>query len=385
MIVQAIKYSRFSNVIKRTNTPNVKKQYCLLILLFPLYLAAQKRVDLDRFNFTVQQRALPRMHLDSTYHTYSVVVEGTKLLNPYLQQMDPEKSVVLESWKKLPEDAHISIKVKLEDLLPQSVNIRERAETIKDRLGVISGTKILYHEEVEYSFAATAIITDYKGTHIMDLPLASRNYKQVYNSPEFAIKALAQGYFLLNAVTVQKDLYRSCINRAMHYLSERITEDFGFREIRTNDYMYIIGSRKHPEYEDNRKAMQQLQDVLFSMSASVSNEGLKEKLKPVIDYFEGVKANYTTTSKHDRKIRYASYFNLAVLYYYLDDPQAMMKEANGLILNDYDTRDGKGFAETASWLKNQFEQNNIYTRHFPIDIDAFRGPYETNSNATTTK
>ena len=96
----------------------------------------------------------------------------------------------------------------------------------------------------------------------------------------------------------------------------------------------------------------------------------------MIDYFEIIKTTYSGSKKHDRKIRYASYFNLAVLYYYLDDPEQMMKEANGLILNDFHTAVGKSFQETALRLKNQFQQSNIYTRHFNIDPSLFTGPHE---------
>ncbi len=114
------------------------------------------------------------------------------------------------------------------------------------------------------------------------------------------------------------------------------------------------------------------------MTADKPIDQIKEQLKPAIDYFEKIKRKYTSTSKHDRKIRYASYYNLAVLYYYLDDPQMMMKEANGLVLNDFDTRDGKAFEQSATRLKNLFLQNNIYTRHFGIDTSAFKGPFEKN-------
>ena len=140
--------------------------------------------------------------------------------------------------------------------------------------------------------------------------------------------------------------------------------------------MWIVDSRKHPEYAAHRKAFQQMNEVMFNMNASSSIAGVRVQLKPVIDYFEKIKRTYTSTNKHDRKIRYASYFNLAVLYYYLDDPQAMMKEANGLVLNDFDARDGRGFEQTATWLKNLFQQTNIYTRHFNIDPSTFKGPYE---------
>jgi hypothetical protein len=140
--------------------------------------------------------------------------------------------------------------------------------------------------------------------------------------------------------------------------------------------MWIIDSRKHPEYDDHRKAFQQLNSALFSMDANTPIDGLREQLKPVIKYFESIKKNYPSNNKHDRKIRYASFYNLAVIYYYLDDPQMMMKEASGLALNDFDANDARGFEESALRLKNQFQLFNIYTRHFKVDPNSFKGPYE---------
>ncbi|OSZ77640.1 hypothetical protein CAP36_14825 [Chitinophagaceae bacterium IBVUCB2] len=354
----------------------MKKIYFFIVFLFPLAIAAQKTVDLYRYRFTVQHRSLPEIKLDSTYRTYHVEVEGTQLMQSFLQDLSPEKTVLLEGWRKLQQDGHVGIKVKLGDLLPESVSVKERAESIKDRNGNVTGTRIYYRQEVVYSFDANATITDYRGMHIMDQQLADRRNKQIYRSPEFAIRPLAEGYFVLNSLAVTRDLYRNCVNKAMHYLSERITTNFGFGETTSNDFMWIIDSRKHPEYAAHRNAFQQMNEVLFSMNATSSIEGTREQLQPVIDYFEKIKKKYSSTNKHDRKIRYASYFNLAVLYYYLDDPQAMMKEANGLELNDFDAKDAKGFAQTATWLKNVFQKTNIYTRHFAIDPSKFKGPYE---------
>ncbi len=356
----------------------MKKRYISFLFLFPLALVAQKSVDLDRYKFTVQYRSLPKLRLDSTYRTYNVQVEGTRMMQSFLQNMSPEKTVLLQGWRKLNQDGHLSIKVKLGDLLPESVSVKERIETIKNKTGQITGTKTYYRQEVVYTFEASANIADYKGVHVLDQALADRGHKQVYSSPEFAFKPLAEGYFVLNSLTITKDLFQNCVNRAMHNLSDRITENFGFEEVTANDFMWIVDSRKHPEYAAHRKAFQQMNEVLFNMNASSSITGVREQLKPVIDYFEKIKRTYTSTNKHDRKIRYASFFNLAVLYYYLDDPQAMMKEANGLVLNDFDARDGRGFEQTATWLKNLFQQTNIYSRHFNIDPSIFKGPYEKN-------
>ena len=356
----------------------MKKLYIIALFLFPLGLIAQKSVDLDRFYFTTQFRSLPKIKIDSTYRTYNVVVEGTKLMQLFLQELTPEKTVLLEGWRKLSENGHLLIKVKLEDLLPESYSVKERVENIKNSKGQVTGTRTLYYQEVVYTFAATANITDYKGIHIMDQSLAERNYKQVYKSPEFAIRAVAEGYFMLNAINITGDLYRNCVNRAIHYLNDRITDNFGFRTVTVKDQMWIVGSKKHPEYSAHRQAFQQINNSLFAMRPEKPIDDIKEQLKPAIEYFEKIKRKYTSTKKHDRKIRYASYYNLAVLYYYLDDPQMMMKEANGLVLNDFDVKDGKAFEQSAMRLKNLFEQNNIYTRHFEIDPSSFKGPYEKN-------
>jgi hypothetical protein len=359
----------------------VKKLNFIFYLLFiPFaYAVAQKKVDLDPFRFTVKYRSIPNMKIDSTYRTYNVVVSGTNLMKSFLANMSPDKSVLLEGWKKLPEGGHITILVNLDDLLPESIVVKERTETIKDRTGQITGNRVYYHQEVKYSFAAKAIINDYKGTHITDFDLEERGNKQFYNSPEFAIKPLAQGYFALNTVKITAELYRQCVNRAIENLSELITDNFGFREVSSNDLMWIVDSRKHPEYEAHRRAYQQLNEVFFNMNASSSITALRDQVQPVIDYFESIKKNYSNFSKHDRKIRYASFYNLAVLYYYLDDPDNMMKEAQGLRLNDYKSGDADGFEKTALWLKNLFKTTNIYSRHFNINTENFKGPFEKES------
>lgn len=353
-----------------------------LLSLLPIAVFAQKKVDLDKFGFTVQFRSLPNYRLDSSYRTYNVEVEETKVMEPFIKELDPENSVMIDGWKKLPADGHLSVKIKFDELLPESFAIKERVENITDRNGRITGTRTLYSQEVTYTFSANAIITDYKGIHIKDEELASRSYKQTYNSPEFPIKHLATGYFMLNSKNVISQLYRISVNKATRYLSNRLSDDFGFGEVTVNDYMWIIDSRKHPEYDAHRKAFQQLNTALFGLDANTPIDGLREQLKPVIQYFESIKKNYSSNSKHDRKIRYASFYNLAVLYYYLDDPQMMMKEASGLALNDFDADDARGFETSALRLKNQFQISNIYTRHFRIDTNSFKGPFENTADIT---
>jgi hypothetical protein len=351
----------------------------LILVLLPAMAIAQRNVDLDKYSFRVQLRSLPKMKVDSTYRTYNVEVENTKLMQSFIRDIDPARMVEIDGWRKLNQQGHVSIKVRIDDLLPESFTVSERSENIKDRLGKITGTRTFYSQEMTYTFAATAVVMDYKGAHIQDHVLATREHKYTFRSPEFPVRQMAEGYFLINSLKVTNDLFRINVTNAMNTLSDRISNDMGYGETTTSDYMWVVGSRKHAEYDGNRKAILLMNDVLFAMTPSVPITDARQKLKPAIDYFEMIKKRYNSSSKHDRKIRYASYFNLAVMYYYLDDPQSMMREANGLVLNDFDSKDGKGFESVALNLKNQMQNANVFSRHFPVDTTIFKGPYEQRS------
>ncbi len=353
----------------------MKNKTLLILFLLPLFSVGQK-VDLDRFTFTSQFRSLPAVWLDSSYRTYNVTVESTKLMQSFLNELTPEKSVVVDGWRLLTQQGHVTFKVRFEDILPESFNVRERVEIQKDKAGRQIGTRTTYYQEVVYTFAASAEMNDYKGANIMNFNLADRSYKQVYKSPEFALRPLAEAYFMMNALNITGQLYKNCVNKSIRYLSSEATDNFGYGEVTVTDFMWILDSKKHPEYMAHRNAFLKLKDVLFTITASKPIDGIREELKPVIKYFDDIKKKYPGTSKHDRKLRYASYFNLAVLYYYLDDPQAMMKEASGLVLNDFDSKDGRAFEATAVRLKELFERTKMTTRHFPVDINSYKGPFE---------
>ena len=88
----------------------------------------------------------------------------------------------------------------------------------------------------------------------------------------------------------------------MHFLSDRITDNFGFNEVSVRDFMWIIGSRKHPEYSSNRLAFQNMNEVLFEMNANTSIKGARERLIPAIQYFESIKKNIAAAANTTAKL-----------------------------------------------------------------------------------
>ena len=88
-------------------------------------------------------------------------------------------------------------------------------------------------------------------------------------------------------------------------------------------------------------------------------------MQPLIEYFDSLKVKYKDDNKPCRKMRYSAYYNLAVIYLMLDQPEKTIIEAQKLIANDYDKSDGKGLITQANRLIESFKISKLNTRHNP--------------------
>jgi hypothetical protein len=332
------------------------------------------KVDLDKISFTASFRDLPQNALDTSYHTYSVQVDYGTLTRFAMKRGELENQVTMEGWRRLSHGGHVLIRVRFEDLLITSSEVVERSEDVKDKDGKVTGKRTYYNVEVGYSFAAQAKITDYKGAFIDDLTLANREQRRTYRSETFPSRAEANVYSKIGLVALAPKLTRESMNDALSILSNNLTSNYGYPERTVSDYFWIVASRKHPEYEDHRRAWLNFRQAIAMMSPDEPLDEVKKAMQPVIEYYNKVKKKYSSDSKGDKKMRYASYFNLAKIYWFLDDPDAQMKEATELIINGYDARDGNGLEAGATNLKTLFRQSKRNTRHFPILLNEYQGP-----------
>ncbi|MBK6978284.1 MAG: hypothetical protein IPH28_15305 [Cytophagaceae bacterium] len=99
------------------------------------------------------------------------------------------------------------------------------------------------------------------------------------------------------------------------------------------------------------------------MKADEPIDALRENLEPIIEYFESIKSKYKTDEKADKKLRYGAFYNLSKLYYYLDKPDLAIIQAEGLIENDYDKKDGEKLAENAQILVDIFKKTKLNSTH----------------------
>lgn len=338
------------------------------------------KVNLDKFSFTASYRDLPRGGLDTSYHTYSVSIDYGYLNRISLRRNELEDQVVMEGWRRLPYDAHISIKIKFEDLIITGSEVKERVEVLKDKNGKETGKRTTYVVEIPYTFGAQAKITDHKGNFIDNMVLASRENRRVYTSETFNSSAEAKAYSSLGLVLLVPQLTRQSMNSALANLSSNLTSYYGYPERTVSDYFWVVNSRKHPEYENHRRAWANFRQAIAMMTPDEPLTEVKQMMQPVIDYYNKAVKLYASDSKGDRKIRYASHYNLAKIYWYLDDPDAALKHATELIINGYDARDGNRLEAGATDLKTLMRQARRNSRHFPVRINEYEGPAVVGSN-----
>jgi len=352
----------------------MKKPLLLYILtLISLTLAAQK-VDLDRFYFTATYIDLPRKALDPSYRTYSVRVETGRLARMDMHNDNLENEVLIDGWRKLDAGAHIMVNTRIDDVIIEKSDIIQREEIIKDKYGKQTGSRMHYSMQLVYSFEARLNVTDFKGAVILNQQLVSRENKRTYNCTEFDSRREAESFFRYNMVPVTSEIMNRSATGVLQDISVMLTVNYGFTQRTVNDFMWILNTRKNNESDDHKKAFLAIKDALFQMTADQPLDKTRSLAQPAIDYFENIKKRFSSSSKSDRKMRYASYYNLAKLYYYLDDPDAAMKQATGLELNDFDARDSKQLEAAATDLKWLLQQSGIRTRHFTILPDQLHGP-----------
>ena len=348
----------------------------ILVFFTALFFSSgfAQRVDLDRFNFTASYRDFPDEPLPAEYKTYNVRIEASPSLGLGYSATNLENLISIEGLKKVTGTGHITIIAMLDDIVIEKTETKERVQVTKDKNNV-EVRKSFFATEMTYSFSARATVYDYKGnTVVSNYILFERENKRTYKAAESSNPVEAANNFNNKVLEIKSNLSKQLVNGAVSNLNSYLNTNYGYAIQKVNDIFWVLNNKKHPEYSEQQKAWNNFKNAIVLMNPDESLEKVKEKMKPVIAYYEKVKTIYTGSDKEAKKIRYASYYNLAKIYLYLDDPVAAMREADALSMNDYDESDGRNLRAIAENLDEQLKRNNASTRHFPVVISSFQPP-----------
>jgi hypothetical protein len=130
-----------------------------------------------------------------------------------------------------------------------------------------------------------------------DYTLASRDQKRTYNSESFPSTSEATAYLRFGLVMLTNQLIKQSTNEAINNLNATLTSNYGYSDRMVNDFFWVLDSRKHPEYENHRRAWIDFKTAISAMSPDEPLDQIKLELKPVIDYYNSIKKKYNSNSK----------------------------------------------------------------------------------------
>lgn len=350
----------------------MRKALLMIMTAVTIAVHAQK-VDLDRYNFNYTLRKLPTNPLKEDFKTYNFEIASSNTVKEVYNDALVRSNIIIDGLKKVEEQGHITININMGEVALRDPQLKEREEIIKDKNGKETGRKKYYWIEATYTWNADASVTDYKGNRLYRTTLANGD-ANTWKSSEYENNKEPGDYYNNNRYSIRNGLASTLAGTAVKNLRVTLNNMYGYPSVTEHDILWVMDSKKHPEQDGMQRAWSIFKSAIPSMNASDSLGEFRAKVQPVIAYFDSLKTRYTGTEKADKKLRYSAYYCLAKIYLLLDEPDAAIKEADLLFGNDYDEKDGKYLRREAEELKALFEKNNIYTRHFPIDISKYTAP-----------
>ena len=186
-----------------------------------------------------------------------------------------------------------------------------------------------------------------------------------YKSQEYDNSSAALKDFYINKGAIRDQMLRSFADKSMSTFNSSVNSTYGYRAKSDNEILWILDA-KSDEGKTQIEAIMAVKALFATMKADEPIDDLKSNMQPLIEYFDSLKTKYAEENKPSRKMRYSAYFNLAVIYLMLDQPEKAIVESEKLIENDYDKSDGKAIIEKANKLIASFKAAKTNTTHNPV-------------------
>ncbi|GAB2598095.1 hypothetical protein [Spirosoma areae] len=376
----------------------MKKQVVSLLLIGCLsYGTNGQKLDLDRFVADVNYQRLPQEPVPFEQRTYGVNVKTGGAITNYMTPAALYDKVNLYGWKRVEQSPTVGVEMALEDFVEQGATVESRTTETKDRDGKVTGRTTYYYVMAKYSTRGFAKIL---GPRTPEVPTAKELEEQkkkeaaitgnrflknatinksatdettgpvvlnftnelTYRTQEYTDNKSAVQGFENNKSAIYGRNLRDFVSQSVNALNARINDLYGYVPV-TNKELFWIVDAKSEEGATQAEAITAVKTLFSGMKASEPIDELKANLKPLIEYFDSLKTKYASDDKASRKMRYSSFYNLAKIYLLTDEPEKAMKEAEGLIANGYDTRDGENLLDAAKQLTVSFDKAKTHSRH----------------------
>lgn len=357
-----------------------------------------QKVDLDRYSFNVSYQQLPKEFVPLEQRTYGTKVTVGSSIRSYADEATLYDRIKLYGWKKVESSPTVGLDMNLESFSFKDANLKSETTEQKDKDGKVTGRTTSYwvlatyeargfsringpitpkkpsekevleqkkKEEAKSNNRFLASVTINKEPEVTNGLNINHSNFSTYSTESNTSSSVVNSAFQNKKEAIYTDQLKSFVDGSVARVNNNLNFYYGFSPIQKNDYLWILNSKDHPEYQTQQEAIQAVKELFKTMKADQPIIELENNLSPLIDYLQSLKTKYKGDDKRNKKMRYSAYFNLSKIYYYLDKPEKAIEEAEALIKNEYDEKDGETLIKMANELADAMKIAKTNTRHNP--------------------
>lgn len=339
------------------------------ILAFVLLAIAStnaQKIDIDKETINTTLINFPSRDVDSSFQTFSYTFKGSNILTAWGINSDEaqDKYIKLEGYTPVPSDGDLQLEVNLSSMNILGSDVISRVEKSKDKAGREIST-YYYRHVITYEMNFSWRMLDRNGKDMSRIPfLTMVSATQKHQLDEYKTYKEASDSYYNNRVAVNRDIATREILGKLGGMQTDMNRLFGYRTSKEKFKIWVLASSSHPEYQAQQDHYNAVKVAFENIQVSgVTAENL-EALAPALEYYKSIPGKYAADEKAHIKLRYAAYYNLAVIHLHLDQFDEAVKNANLLILNDYDKGDGKDIMKEVGNVKEMLEKKKYNSRRF---------------------
>ena len=336
---------------------NKKVAITLCLLLQTILIFAQK-VDLDSKKLKHSYYNMPTepiVDLADNEHTFSVkIVTIDPNVSRFMTSQSITKLVEIDGLNRVNKGGRILVELRLTEFNELERNVR-----------TIPSAVSLYSAQIKFKAVFTCTVIDTKSMKTITTKLNGTTYTD-YNHRTASHENYNAAKNELNSET-QDVVVKSYVQKFILECNSELSPKIGYIKAEEEHKFYAMNSEKHPENAQFNKEFAKLSAIVAKCNIEQTDmNAVREEAKPALTYLETMPTKYTLDDKQHRKIRYAGWYNAALLHYVLDNFEEAIKLSQKVIENKYDDDDGKKLLKKCQDAKIIQDANKTKYRHFAL-------------------
>jgi len=375
----------------------MKTIFTLICTICIVNLGNTQKVNIDNKRIHVEYATIPKHYVEPEYRTYSVDISGSYKFD----KQDLANQLQIRGWEQLQDGGTAKGNLRVAAFSRGQSSYKKKVKEKKDDDGnVISSTTYYKYEATNTGNASLKI---YGPLNELAVRKKAKSKKEKKKMEEKASNPFLQGVETSgNSATdgsVSYDLsksyyistkehktlkaagdemrrtfeseYQQNLNDYNESIGAKATSylnsHYGYSRKRDWAKFKTLGSKKHPEYEMFNNAANAMKEILSQKQFNQPFDDIAQNIYPIIDYFRTTADNNSGNDKHQKRLKAASLYNMAQLYYYLDQPEEAIAIGNEYLDWGHDEKDGQKFIDKSDKLAQLLDFHNMNGRYIPTD------------------